>query len=392
MKRIIAVSSLLALVLAGSGLFAFDILDSEGEKTGLSIDFTVHYRFNIDTVSNEDESTSTSSSWVEEINGDKQSKVKVSVGYEGDNYAFGTGIGAEKEFAATDVDLSWSLDDAWGKFYFFEKQFWFRAGSLANQWSFDTDPYSGNWGDDGPGIQFNLSPAAVSGLSVGFSLPVPGAKTRIASTNSWGPGYLFQNAKFGLKLDGTIPNLKFSTEVSLKGVDTAEEKDFNGVDTVIFAQYDIAPITIKAAAKIEDIGNSSDLDPKTYVGARLIFALPTVADNLSLGSPWVQAKFEPDATREAFKDIFITFEWEPSYKIIPDRLNFLLFFGFGYSHYDAPTSAQEDYPIDFSVRPGLKVSFAPNANFIVRDRIYFARHKIEDGLKNSLQFLCELAL
>ncbi|MDR1398615.1 MAG: hypothetical protein LBJ41_01650 [Treponema sp.] len=426
MKKRIAVSSALAILMASSGLFAFDILNSEGEKTGLSISPTIHYRFNIDTTSDEAESTSTSASWVEEVDGDKQAKIEIGVGYEGDNYAFGVSITGEKKFAATDVDSTLGLGDAWGKFYFLDKQLWIRAGSLGNEWSFDTDPYSGNWGDDGPGLQFNVSPAAVKGLSVGFSLPVPGANTRKwytvagvdgpsylydkftdaqkAAANAtpssgvmWGPGYLFQNAKFGLKLDGTIPNLKFSTEVSLKGVDSVKEEYFNGADTVIFAQYDIAPITIKAAAKIEDIGVSSgykdtynyDVDPQVFVGARLIVALPAVVDNLSLGSPFVQVKFEPDTTREAFKNTFIDFEWDPSYKIIPDRLDFLFWLGVGYKIYDAPTKVQEDYPLDFSVRPGLKVSFTPNANFIVRDRIYFARHTIEKGLKNSLQFLFE---
>ena len=422
MKKRIAVFSALAMLVASSGLFAFDILNSEGEKTGLSIDFTVHYRFNIDTFQDENESTSTSSSLVQEVDGDKQSKVKVGVSYEGDNYAFGTGITGEKKFAASGVDDgAVNLDDAWGKYYFLDKQFWIRAGSLGNQWSFDTDPYSGNWGDDGPGLQFNVSPAAVSGLSVGFSLPVPGANTRkwYESTSTpttitssylydklsdddkklwkeatgsgamWGPAYLFQNAKFGLKLDGTVPNLKFSTELTLKGVDSIKEEKFNGADTVIFAQYDFAPITLKAAAKIEDIGNGYEVDPQTSVGARLIVAVPALVDNLSLGSPFVQAKFEPDGTRKAFKNTFITAEWDPSYKIIPDRLDFLLWFGFGYSVYDNPSTAQKDYPIDFSVRPGLKVSFAPNANFIVRDRIYLARHKIEKGFQNSLQFLFE---
>jgi hypothetical protein len=418
MKRIIAVSSLLALVLAGSGLFAFDILDSEGEKTGLSIDFEVKYNFEIDTT--ESGNKSNGDSWVQENDADNQSKAKVVIGYAGDNYEFGTGFGAEKNFAytennfakaatANDESIEFYLDDAWGKFYFLDKQLWLRAGGLEGPWHHGTDPDDGNYADGDKGLQFNFSPAAVSGLKVGFTLPVPGPGTRDGSagggtaSDNWSPSYIFSNMVFGLKLDNTIPNFIWGSELHLKGMDAATEEKFQGMDTRFGIQYTFSPVTLKAVVKIEEIANSNDYDPLiALVGARLIFALPAVADNLSLGSPWVQAKFESQdkdktgtdiarADREAFTKTDIAFEWEPSYKIIPDSLTFKFWLGVGYTVYADPTPAQEDYPLAFSVRPGLQVSFAPNASFTVRDRIHFAQQEVEKGVKNTLQFLCELS-
>jgi hypothetical protein len=420
MKKLIAISSALAIFVAGSGLFAFDILNGDGEASGFSVNATIQYGFDITTEGNADDATTaTGASWVNEIDSDPQSKVNIGVGYDGDNYAFGLGAGWSQGRASVDRDYGGAfLDDAWGKFYFFDKQFWIRAGSLEGPWHHGTDPDDGNWADGDKGLQFNFAPAAVSGLKVGFTLPVPAPDSRTwtekvhgeeeSFVGNWGPAYLIQNAVFGLKLDKTLPGLVFGSELHLKGVDAATEKDSLGVDTRFGVQYTFfEKVTLKAAVKIEDIGAEGEGHLESIVsglGARLVVALPEVG-NLSLGSPWVQVKAVPQeagndgkgeqadiarADREAFTQTNIDIEWEPSFKLIPDKLTAIVWTGFYYSIYDDPSTLQEDYPVEFSVRPALKFSFAPNANIQIRDQIYLARKGVENGLKNSLQFRCSL--
>jgi hypothetical protein len=420
MKKLIAISSALAIFMASSGLFAFDILNGDGEASGFSVSATIQYGFDITTQSNEvNATTANGSSWVNEIDSDPQSKVNLGVSYDGDAYAFGVGAGWSQARASVDPTAAGVfLDDAWGKFYLFNKQFSIRAGSLAGLWHHGTDPDDGNWADGDKGLQFNVAPTAVPGLNVGFTLPVPGPGARTwtetdkkgnseAHTGDWSPSYLIQNAVFGLKLDNTLPNFVFGSELHLKGVDAATEKDSLGFDTRVGIQYTLKPVTLKAVVKIEDFGaagpavaGDSTLDPLvTELGARLIFALPD-AGNFVLGSPWVQVVGVPQETgkdgdigrpdREAFTQTNILFGWEPSFKLIPDKLTAIFYTELKYSIYDNPTTAQEDYPMYFYVRPGIKFSFSPNASLQIRDAIYFAQEGIEDGLKNVLQFRCSL--
>jgi hypothetical protein len=82
----------------------------------------------------------------------------------------------------------------------------------------------------------------------------------------------------------------------------------------------------------------------------------------------------------------ISFEWEPSYYIVPEKVQALLWFQVLYNSWVKPTPAEEDYPIGFSVQPKVVFTFAPNATISIYDTITPAQQKIEKGFKNTIGF------
>jgi hypothetical protein len=467
MKKLIAFSSVLALVLVGSGLFAIDILDKDGVATGFSVGMEARYGFNMDTPA-PDAGTAydPEPTTLYEQFDDRQARVSIGVSYNGDLYAFGVGAQFNKRW--TDTELSYGVDTAWGKFYFMDKQLWLRAGSLDGVWRIDTDPISLNYADT-KGLQLNFAPSSVNGLQVGVALPVPlnGATRTIVSatagtaakdaywefkdsdsdnkvsvgdevtyheavkavagtsavTAKWGPSYPFANMRFGLRLNGTIPNLDFGTELKLNGLaetngkvdpvthkplEDEAEGDFKGMDFHFLAVYTFAPITIKAALAAENIadGRASGIAKDTLVraGVRVIFDIPNSIPNLDLGDPWVQLMMQPtDITsgddkngrnagrpadeqlkQESFQDMHINFEWEPSYSIVPDKVKGSLLFGLYYSSWVKPTDLEKEYPIEVAVQPKVTFSFAPNATISIFDRVTLAQKAVKEGFKNAL--------
>jgi hypothetical protein len=217
-------------------------------------------------------------------------------------------------------------------------------------WRIDTDPLKKNYGgDNGPGLQINFSPSALTGLNVGVALPVPGPNSRrtvkakdaywkwvdkdgkdkadaslvatdkavyvpakSASWTTWGPTYPLMNAAFGLRLKDTIPGLDIGTELDLLGneytngklddtdpTNDADEKegDFMGMNFHLTAVYTFAPVTLRAALLVEGIANGvqNAPEPLTSVGARLIFDIPNGEGSaLDLGDPWVQFQMLPN--------------------------------------------------------------------------------------------------
>ncbi|MDR2418826.1 MAG: hypothetical protein LBD79_07205, partial [Treponema sp.] len=415
MKRLIAISSLLALVMAGNSLFAFDILDSEGEKSGFSLDMNAKFQFDI--ITDDSKTYDKEKTWIEENESDKQAKVSFGVKYDGDNYAFGLGAGFRKKFASDSEEKEWYLDDAWGKYFLLDKQLWIRGGSMDGLWRIDTDPLNKNYGgDNGPGVQINFASSAVTGLNVGVALPIPRGSSRVitaavpekwtpvpgedgkftytpavsATIGNWGPTYPFTNMAFGLRLNGTIPNLDLGAELDLLGNEPTNNKsgadegegDFKGMNFHLTAVYTFAPVTLKAALLTEGLANgkSNAPDPVTEFGVRVIFDIPNAeGSSLDLGDPWVQFQMLRNAngygstTKEtkSFEDMDIQFEWEPSYSLVPDQLKALLWFKVAYRSWKEPTSDQEKYPIDFAVRPKLEFKFAPNATLSIHDEVYF---------------------
>ena len=249
MKKLIAVSSLFALVLAGSGLFAVDIPVGDGGGK-FTLDMYVDYEFDI--ITDTDKEDDNDKNWITEVDPDdnKQGKVVVSAGYEGDNYAFGVGAGIRRKYA-TGVN-EFYVDTAWGKYYLLDKQLSIRGGALAGDWGGTIwDVFTGSWSDDNPGVQLAFAPSSLTGLSFGLSLPVPFEGTR--ATGNWSPSYPFANLVFGLRLNQTIPGLDFSTEVQLKGkADTngeigpdEGEGDFQGANVHFIGIYTFAPIALR---------------------------------------------------------------------------------------------------------------------------------------------------
>ncbi|MDR1399695.1 MAG: hypothetical protein LBJ41_07235 [Treponema sp.] len=438
MKKLIVVSSLLALVLAGSGLFALDIPVGDGGGKFV-LDMQAEYEFDIIFDASKDHDND--KAWIQELDADKQGKISVAASYDGDNYAFGVGFGARKAFIL-DSSPDFYLDNAWGKFYLLDKQLWLRGGSMDGLWRIDTDPLNKNYGgDNGPGLQINFAPSVLKGLNVGVALPVPKAGTRVikaavdanwtglpsnytaavpADMGDWGPTYPLVNAAFGLRLNGTIPNLDIGTELDLLGnkdnngktKTDADEKegDFKGMRFHLTAVYTFAPVTLKAAIVAEGIANNArnsttDAPQLTSVGARLIFDIPNAEGySLDLGDPWVQFQMlpsnrnggtdgdAPTVNSESFKDMLIDFEWEPSYSLVPDRIKALLWFGVSYATWDglpvgaSTTVAQKDHQVTFAVRPGIEFKFAPNATLKFQDKVFFLRQKTKEGLRNELGF------
>jgi hypothetical protein len=442
MKKLIAFSSVLALVLVSSGLFAYDILNSEGEKSWFSVNMEARYGLNIDTPApNAGTAYDPEPTVIYENFDDRQERVSIGVSYDGDLYAFG--LAARWDRRWTDTDPFPGMDVAWGKFYFMDKQLWLRAGALTRAWGLDTDPLNYNYAD-AKGFQLNFAPTSVNGLNVGVALPVPsnGARRTIlkgidavgdpwdgtsyakavgAVTAQWGPSYPFANMRFGLRLNGTIPNLDFGTELKLNGladtngkVDTTTRKpledeaegDFKGMDFHLTAVYTFAPITVKAAVLATGIadGREKAADPLLSIGAQIGVAIPEVAPNLSLGSPWVRLVMAPvdissgdskkgrntsrpsddQLTQESLQDMHISFEWEPSYSIVPDKVKALLWLGVYYSSLVKPTADEEDYPIEVAVQPKVEFKFAPNATLSIFDKVTFAQKAVKEGFKNTL--------
>ncbi|MDR0636937.1 MAG: hypothetical protein LBF87_07645 [Treponema sp.] len=427
MKKLIAVSSLLALVLAGSGLFALDIpVGDEGGK--FTLDSYVDYEFDIVTDTSKPDDND--KSWIEEVDPDdnKQGRVTVSAGYEGDNYAFGVGFGIRRRYATGDPEFY--TDTAWGKYYLLDKQLSIRGGGLAGDWGGTIwDTFEGSWSDDQAGVQLAFAPSALTGLSFGLSLPVPFTDKRtivegksgyydendkkwvnsIAAENgNWGPTYPFANLAFGLRLNQTIPGLDFSTEVKLKGKaatngETGEDEgegDFQGANLHFVGIYTFAPISFRLSVPITGLAAPKPAggdapDPITKLAARLIFDIPNAeGSSLDLGDPFVQLKLLPNANAidastpadtKSFKDIEVGAEWGPSYKL-SDQLTAYLYIAGYYRIWEEATKDQEDYPLTFWVRPGLGFKFAPNATLLIRDRIYFARQTTKEGLRNEVQF------
>jgi hypothetical protein len=405
MKKLIAFSSVLALVLAGSNLFAFDILNSEGEKSGFSLSVDARFGVAIDTPAPDAKTDyDPEPTTISQNNGDPHAKVAIGVGYDGDLYAFGLEAKGEKDFVGNTQALN--VGDAWGKFYFMDKQLWLRGGTLANEWRLDVDPVKRSWGGANPGFQLNFSPSAVSGLSVGLSLPVPKSGARTFGENpddkklNWGPSYPFANMVFGLKLNGTIPNLEFGTELKLNGTEATNGKegkdeaegDFKGMDFHFTAKYALSPITITAAMAAEGIadGTKNPDNVRLTAGVRVGFAIPEVAPNLSLGSPWVQLVMDPsklgntEGKTDSFKDMHITFEWEPSYKIVPDKVTAKVWFQVKYSSWADLETGEEDYPLGFAVKPSVVFNFTPNASITLFDEVTAVQQKRDDGFKNQL--------
>ncbi|MDR1400402.1 MAG: hypothetical protein LBJ41_10805 [Treponema sp.] len=454
MKKLIAVSSLLALVLAGSGLFALDIPVGDGPGKFV-LDMQAEYEF--DFITDTSKSSDNDKNWIEELDADKQGKISVAASYDGDNYAFGVGGGFRQKRATDEVsndgaggDKEWYLDDAWGKYYLLDKQLWLRGGSMDGLWRIDTDPLNKNYGgDNGPGLQINFAPSALKGLNVGVALPVPKAGTRKVHAGSpgtdekvtwtddgngrvdngeltfvdavpsippvpgnWGPTYPLVNAAFGLRLNGTIPNLDIGTELDLLGnedtngkVGTSDEGEgkFKGMNFHFTAVYTFAPVTVKAALLVEGIADGRDYvapaskpETTTSFGARVIFDIPNAeGSSLDLGDPWVQFQMLPNANTtdkgtavktESFKDMLIDFEWEPSYSLVPDQIKALLWLGVNYRSWAYKTDDQEKYPLTVAVRPAVEFKFAPNATLKFQDKISFVRQATEKGLKNELGF------
>jgi hypothetical protein len=445
-KKLIAFSSVLALVVASSGLFAFDILDKEGESTGFSVSSTAQFGFDIKTEEESDGDPTPAS--IYQINSDPQAKVEIGVGYDGDNYAFGLAGRLKKNFVDSGSTIV-ELDDAWGKYYLMDKQLWLQAGTLGRVWGIDTDPLNNSWAEK-KGFQLNFTPKAVSGLSVGFSLPVPKAGSRLIYTTegrgdhfddhgvytkgdyqvwwgNWGPAYLFTNMAFGLRLNGTIPNLDFGMELGLNGQESSNGKlftapddeaegEFKGMKFHFTAVYTFAPVTIKAALLATDIASGVENnrpDTKLSIGGQISFAIPEVAPNLSLGEPWVRLVMEPtDITsniavygvyhgesgrngvrpglepleQESLQDMHISFEWEPSYSIVPDKVKALLWFGVYYSSWVKPTKDEEDYPMEIAFQPKVEFTFAPSATLSIFDKVTVAQKRMEHGFKNEIGF------
>jgi hypothetical protein len=347
MKKLIAISSLLALVLAGSGLFAVDIPVGDGDGK-FTLDLQAEYEFDIITDANE--AHDNDKTWIGELDADKQAKVSVA-SYDGDNYAFGVGAGFQQK-RATDKEVSgsdreWYLDNAWGKYYLLEKQFSIRGGGLAGDWGGTIwDTFTGSWSDDKPGVQLAFAPSFLTGLSVGLSLPVPAPGSRKISnavdagpgtwkwtdTNNdntpqdtelthtpgtavkatygnWGPTYPLVNAVFGLRLNQTIPGLDFSVEAKLNGNAATNKKtgadegegDLQGADVHFVGKYTFAPVSLQFSVPITGLaapkpagGGDAD-DPLTKVAVRLIFDIPNGEGSaLDLGDPWVQFQMLPN--------------------------------------------------------------------------------------------------
>jgi hypothetical protein len=349
--------------------------------------------------------------------------VTISAGYDGDNYAFGVAAGFRQKFATAslaspmDGNKEWYLDDAWGKYYLMEnKQLWLRAGALTRAWGLDTDPLGRNYGgDNGPGLQINFAPSAVSGLNIGVAMPVPLAGTRVFKVEdveqklNWAPTYPFANMVFGLRLNGTIPNLDFGTELKLKGLaatngktgDDEGEGDFTGMNFHLTAIYTFAPVTIKAALVAEGIadGRTGAADPVSTAGVRVIFDIPNSVPNLDLGDPWVQLQMLPNANPnsdkktgvDSFADMLIEFEWAPSYSIVPDKAKAILTLSGNYRSWADAGPAQEDYPLEFAVQPQVVFTFAPNATLAILDKITLVQKEKEKGFANLLGFRFALA-
>jgi hypothetical protein len=413
MKKLIAISSVLALTVAGSGLFAFDILNGDGEKSGFSLDMQAKYA--VDIITEDAKEHDNDKTWIEEADADKQAKVSIGVSYDGDNYAFGVGTGFEQ--SRTDGD-SWYLDNAWGKYYLMGKQLWLRGGSMDGLWRIDTDPLNKNYGgDNGPGFQINFASEDI-GLNVGVALPVPKAEARKFEDSSstevkenWAPTYPLMNMVFGLRLSKLIDNFDFGAELDLLGMEPTngkydtdrpneKEGDFKGVNFHLTAVYAFAPITVKAALVGEGFANaiSNAPDPLVSAGARVIFDIPNAEGSpFDLGDPWVQFQMLPNGNetekdgvtavkKESFKDMEIAFEWEPSYSIVPDQLKVILWFGVNYKSWAYQTDNQEKHPLKFAVRPALEFKFAPNATLKVQDEMTFIQQEKEKGLKNVVGF------
>jgi hypothetical protein len=412
MKKLIAVSSLLALVLAGSGLFAVDIPVGDGGGK-FSLDMYVDYE--LDIVTDTSKPDDNDKNWIEEVDPDdnKQGKVVVAAGYEGDNYAFGVGAGIRRRYA-TGAD-EFYVDTAWGKYYLLDKQFSIRAGSLAGDWGGTIwDTFDGSWSDDKVGVQLALAPSALTGLSFSLSLPVPFQGTRDATIKgNWGPTYPLMNMVAGLRLNQTIPGLDFSTELRLKGNAATNGKpdpdegegDFQGADLHFVGIYTFAPIALRLSVPItgiaapEPAGGGDAPEPITKLAARLIFDIPNAeGSSLDLGDPFIQLKMLPNANardkdgnliagekEESFKDMEIGFEWGPSYKL-SEQLTALLYVSAYYRTWAEASDLQKENPLTFWVRPGLQFAFAPNATLTVRDRVYFVRQATEEGLRNEIQF------
>jgi hypothetical protein len=412
MKKLIAVSSLLALVLAGNGLFAVDIpVGDEGGK--FTLDLQAEYEVDIRT--DDEEAHDNDKTWIEELDADKQGKVSIGASYEGENYAFGIGAGFRQTHAASNESKEWYLDGAWGKYYLLDKQFSIRGGALAGDWGGTIwDTFTGSWSDDKPGFQLAFAPSALTGLTVGLSLPVPKGGTRLIAEDvgetkdtvygNWGPSYLFANLVFGLRLNQTIPGLDFSTEVKLNGLESTNSKsgadegegEFTGADVHVIAKYVFAPVTVQFSLPITGIADArkNAPDPITKLAVRVTFDIPNAeGSSLDLGDPWIQLKMLPNensykdvaANAESFKDMAINFEWEPGYNL-SDQLKALLWIGVGYTSWAEATTPQKDYPLEFAVRPGLKFTFAPNATLTIQDKVYFARQTKEKGFRNELGF------
>jgi hypothetical protein len=421
MKKLIAISSVLALTVAGSGLFAFDILDSEGVKSGFSLDMQAKYKVEIKTEGVDAEGAKlddNDKTWIEEGDADKQAKVSIGVSYDKDNYAFGVGMKAEK--ARTDSGIDWGLDDAWGKYYLMDKQFSIRGGSLAGDWQIE-DWLQESWMDDKPGVQLAFAPQAVTGLNVGLSLPVPKAKSRtvwdnttskdVENTGNWSPTYPLMNMVFGIRLNKTIPNLDLSTELKLNGLKdhNGEDKDnsnegegdFKGVDFNFTVRYTFAPVTLTVGLTGGSFASAISPAPDSLLKAlaRLSFDIPNAeGSSLDLGDPWVQLKMLPNAngtSKESFKDIEVAFEWEPNYSLISEtsegedgetttftKLKALLLFGVKYKLWDSPNTAQEEHPLEFAVQPKLEFKFAPNATLAIYDKVYLVQQAFQQDKGN----------
>jgi hypothetical protein len=361
----------------------------------------------------DDEPTPTT---IAQTNMDPHAKVEIGVGYDGDNYAFGLAARWRKNYVGDGASVE--LDNAWGKYYLMDKQLWLRAGGLAGDWNF-WDTFNDGWGGDNPGFQVALVPTFANGLNVGLSLPVPKPESRhidavekngkeitAAKDLNWGASYPFANAVFGLRLNGTIPNLDLATELKLNGLETTNGKsgtadeaegDFQGMDFQFMAKYTFAPVTLQATLYTTGIANGikDPPDPVSQAAVQVSFAIPEVAPNLSLGTPWVRLKMVTNGNvlsdgtakeTDSFADMLIDFEWEPSYQIVPDKFKALLFFGAYYRSWADANDNQEKYPLEFSVKPTLTFTFAPSATISIFDRVWFAQKEVERPFKNQVGF------
>jgi hypothetical protein len=92
--------------------------------------------------------------------------------------------------------------------------------------------------------------------------------------------------------------------------------------------------------------------------------------------------------QESLQDMFITCEWEPSYKIVPDKVTAKVWFQVKYASWADPTDDEKENGLGFTVKPAVEFKFAPNATITLFDEVNAVQQAEKglerEGLKNTI--------
>ncbi|MDR1326233.1 MAG: hypothetical protein LBK00_09390 [Treponema sp.] len=341
---------------------------------------------------------------------DYTGKISFSISYDNSNtpgagYSFGVagGIRRVNNFGG---DFEGYFDSPWGKLWLLNKQLWLRAGGPEDPWTAWDDNWSyGNDPGDGA-VQLNINPAALKGLNVGVTLPVPKDELKA--------DYPFKNMIAGFKLSEPLPYTTISAALKLKEtVGKSSLKDSMDLNAAL--DFNFSPVQIRAELQVADFNQDEDdlknvplteavKDNKIVrsvnfqLHPRLDLSLSKLVDlgafSLETFTVYAWIRSDPLYVSDGNGNTKISIEWAPSYKLA-DGIKAFLFFGGDFDVWGGDATQTEQTlkdgyaynQIGFMLRPALEFTFGPNAGIRLRDAIYFMQTGIdpERGIKNQVQ-------